>query len=45
MKKYQVMGLVADFTQPIGCPDGSFNSDLKEVSDETSHIVATQQHL
>ena len=44
-KRRLAQGSVADFTQPKGCPGGSFNSDLKEVSDETSHIVATQQHL
>lgn len=45
IKRRLAQGSVADFIQPKGCPDGSFNSDLKEVSDETSHIVATQQHL
>jgi len=44
-KRRLAQGSVADFTQPNGCPDGSFNSDLKESDKSDSHIVATQQHL
>ena len=38
IKKRLAQGTVADFTQPNGCPDGSFNKDLTGLSADKPQI-------